>query len=237
MKLKCLIVDDEPLAQRVVEKYVAALPSLEFVGKCSDALEAMEALQEKDVDLIFLDINMPRLSGINFLKTLKNPPLVIITTAYTEYALEGYELDVVDYLKKPFSFERFLKAVQKAQQKGKNINEKEVAEEIPEKEIDYIFVKSNKKTFNVDIDSILYIEALGDYVKIFTTEGHIVTYHSLKGIEKLLPSRRFYRIHKSYIVALSKIKSIEGNMVNMPNRTLPIGNNYKSGFFQMIYPG
>ncbi|MFA8432960.1 MAG: LytR/AlgR family response regulator transcription factor [Marinifilaceae bacterium] len=234
MKLKCLVVDDEPLAQRVVEKYVGEIPFLEMVGKCSDAFEAMESLQELDVDLIFLDINMPRLSGINFLKTLKNPPLVIITTAYTEYALEGYELNVLDYLKKPFSFERFLLAAQKAQEKlmmgSKSVPNVDTAEGL-----EYIFVKSNKKTFNVNLDSIVYIEALGDYVKIYTTEGHIVTYQSLKGIEKLLPSKRFYRIHKSYIVSLSRIKSIEGNMVNMPNATLPIGNNYKQGFFQKIH--
>lgn len=235
MKLKCLVVDDEPLAQRVIEKYVGEVPFLELAGKCSDAFEAMEVLQQEEVDLLFLDINMPRLSGINFLKTLKNPPLVIITTAYTEYALEGYELNVLDYLKKPFSFERFLLAAQKAQEKLQVENKTVEVEETGEN-MEFIFVKSNKKTFNVNLDTILYVEALGDYVKIYTTDGHIVTYQSLKGIEKLLPSKRFYRIHKSYIVSLSRIKSIEGNMVNMPNATLPIGNNYKQGFFQKIHP-
>jgi len=234
MKIKCLIVDDEPLAQRVVEKYLLQVPYLECVGKCLDAIEAMEALKEQKVDLIFLDINMPRLSGINFLKTLKNPPMVIITTAYTEYALEGYELDVLDYLKKPFSFERFIKAVNKAIEKGEQLKS-HTTESISSKNIQYIFVKSNKKTINVEIDNICYIEALGDYVKIFTTEGHIVTYQSLKGIEKLLPGDRFFRIHKSFIVALSKIVSIEGNMVNVERGTLPIGNNYKQSFFQKIY--
>jgi DNA-binding LytR/AlgR family response regulator len=233
MKLKCLIVDDEPLAQRVLEKYVSELPGLELIGKCSDAIEAMEVLQEKDVDLIFLDINMPRLSGINFLKTYKNPPMVVITTAYTEYALESYELNVLDYLKKPFSFERFLQAVQKAEEKMKGGVE---PQETEKDEREFIFVKANKKTINISLDSILYVEALGDYVKIFTHDGHIVTYQSLKGIERLLPSQKFYRIHKSYIVSLSKIKSIEGNMVHMEKGTIPIGNNYKQSFFQRIHP-
>lgn len=233
MKLKCLIVDDEPLAQRVLEKYVSELPGLELMGKCSDAIEAMEVLQAKDVDLIFLDINMPRLSGINFLKTYKNPPMVVITTAYTEYALEGYELNVLDYLKKPFSFERFLQAVQKAEEKMKGVVE---PQETEKDEREFIFVKANKKTINISLDSILYVEALGDYVKIFTNEGHTVTYQSLKGIERLLPSQKFYRIHKSYIVSLSKIKSIEGNMVHMEKGTIPIGNNYKQSFFQRIHP-
>lgn len=233
MKLKCLIVDDEPLAQRVLEKYVSELPGLELKGKCSDAIEAMEVLQEQEVDLIFLDINMPRLSGINFLKTYKNPPMVVITTAYTEYALESYELNVLDYLKKPFSFERFLQAVQKAEEKVKGGVEPQEAEK---EEREFIFVKANKKTINISIDSILYVEALGDYVKIFTAEGHIVTYQSLKGIERLLSSQKFYRIHKSYIVSLSKIKSIEGNMVHLEKATIPIGNNYKQGFFQRIHP-
>ncbi|BAX80734.1 LytR/AlgR family response regulator transcription factor [Labilibaculum antarcticum] len=233
MKLKCLIVDDEPLAQRVLEKYVSELPGLELIGKCSDAIEAMEVLQEKEVDLIFLDINMPRLSGINFLKTYKNPPMVVITTAYTEYALESYELNVLDYLKKPFSFERFLLAVQKAEEKMKGGVE---PQELEKDEREFIFVKANKKTINISLDSILYVEALGDYVKIFTNDGHIVTYQSLKGIERLLPSHKFYRIHKSYIVSLSKIKSIEGNMVHLEKGTIPIGNNYKQSFFQRIHP-
>jgi len=233
MKLKCLIIDDEPLAQRVLEKYISELSNLELKGKCSDAIEAMEVLQNEPMDLIFLDINMPRLSGINFLKSYKNPPMVIITTAYTEYALESYELNVLDYLKKPFSFERFLQAIQKAEDKMKA--PAEVAETVKD-EREYIFVKANKKTINIKLDSIQYVEALGDYVKIYTKEGHVVTYQSLKGIERLLPSLKFYRIHKSYIVSLSKIKSIEGNMVHMEKGTIPIGNNYKQGFFQRIHP-
>ncbi|MDE5423097.1 LytTR family DNA-binding domain-containing protein [Ancylomarina sp. DW003] len=231
MKLRCLIIDDEPLAQRVLEKYIAELSGLELVGKCGDALEAMDVLKKEEIDLIFLDINMPRLNGINFLKTYKNPPLTIITSAYTEYAVESYELNVLDYLKKPFAFQRFLQAIQKAEERLKKVDQQEEVKG----DMEYIFVKANKKTINVSLDSIQYIEALGDYVKIYTDSEHIVTYQSLKGIEKLLPTQKFYRVHKSYIVALAKIKSIEGNMVHMSNNSLPIGNNYKQGFLQKIH--
>lgn len=234
MKLKCLVVDDEPLAQRVLEKFIGELSFLELVAKCSDAIEAMDVLQEKEIDLIFLDINMPRLSGINFLKTYKNPPMVIITTAYTEYAVESYELNVLDYLKKPFSFERFLKAVQKAKDLSAP---NKLSETINKNEnLDYIFIKASKKTVNVLINSIVYVEALGDYVKIYTDTGNVVTYQSMKGIERLLPSKKFCRIHKSYIVSLSKIKSIVGNTVKIETGELPIGNSYKQAFFHVIYP-
>jgi len=235
MKLKCLIVDDEPLAQRILEKFIGEMSFLQLIAKCSDAIEAMDVLQEKKIDLIFLDINMPRLSGINFLKTYKNPPMVIITTAYTEYAVESYELNVLDYLKKPFSFERFIKAVQKAKDfsmANKNLPDAEEKDE----NLDYIFIKANKKTVNVLINTIIYIEALGDYVKIYTESGSIVTYQSMKGIERLLPSKKFCRIHKSYIVSLSKIKSIIGNTVKIESGELPIGNSYKQAFFGRIYP-
>ncbi len=226
--MKCLIVDDEPLAQRILEKYISELSDLTLVGKCSDAIEAMNVLQEEQVDLLFLDINMPRLSGINFLKSYKNPPLVIITTAYSEYAVESYELDVLDYLKKPFSPERFLRAIQKAKSIHGAVAEKSTE---PAKSI---FIKSNKKTVNVLLDNIQYVEALGDYMKIYTTEGSVVTYQSMKGMERLLPETKFCRIHKSYIVALSKIKSIEGNMVHLADITIPIGNSYKQHFMDVI---
>ncbi|MFZ4400648.1 MAG: LytR/AlgR family response regulator transcription factor [Bacteroidales bacterium] len=235
--IKCLIVDDEPLAQRIIEKYSEDIPTIEIVSKCSNAFEAMQELNDKEIDLIFLDINMPKLSGINFLKTLKNPPLCIITTAYSEFALEGYELDVLDYLKKPFSFERFLKAIQKAQERMKeNIKEVQVHEihTSQNHEEGFIFVKSNKKTYKVNISDVFYIEALGDYVKIHTTDKVIITYQSMKKIEALLPSASFTRIHKSFIVSISKIKSIEGNMVEVKDEKLPIGSNYKQEFQNII---
>lgn len=235
MKINCLIIDDEPLAQRVVEKYAQDIPYLEIVKKCNHAMEAIEVLHSQKIDLIFLDINMPKITGINFLKTLKNPPLIIITTAYAEFAIEGYELDVVDYLMKPFAFDRFLKAVQKVQDilDGKPLpgSMGKEPESVEEK---FVFIKSSKKTFKVDLSDILYIEALGDYVKIYTRNKMIISYQSLKNIETQLPQKFFPRVHKSFIISLDKIELIEGNMVKIGERTIPIGSNYKAEFEKRI---
>lgn len=235
MKIKCLIVDDEPLAHRVIERYSENVPFLEIVAKCFNAIEAIEVMHNQQVDLIFLDINMPKLSGMEFLKTLKNPPLVIITTAYAEYAIQGYEMDVVDYLMKPFSFERFFRAIQKAEDiiRSKELPVHEVKEAVSSEE-EYIFIKSSKKTYKVNLNEILYIEALGDYVKIFTTERMIVSYQSLKNIEVMLPQRTFPRIHKSFIISLPKIDLIEGNHVKIKERLIPVGTNFKAEFDKLI---
>jgi DNA-binding LytR/AlgR family response regulator len=235
MNIRCLIIDDEPLAQRVIEKYAENIPFLDIVEKCSSAVEAIEVLHNREVDLLFLDINMPRLSGMEFLKTLKNPPLVIVTTAYAEYAIQGYELDVVDYLMKPFAFDRFYKAIQKAEEmiKGREIPHFETKESNRQEET-FIFVKSSKKTYKVNLDEILYIEALGDYVKIYTNDKMIISYQSLKNIEALLPASSFPRIHKSFIIALSRIDLIEGNHVKIRDRQIPIGTNFKNDFEKLI---
>lgn len=229
MILKTLIIDDEPLAQNVLRKYAEDIKSIEIKGFCKDALEAMEIIEKQPIDLIFLDINMPKLSGIEFLKTLKNPPMVILTTAYTDYAMEGYELNVLDYLVKPFSFVRFLKAVQKAEQQIQLL-QKTKAEEKPES----VFIKSNKKTYQVKFSEIVYIEGLGDYIKIYTEKSHLVTNLSMKKMEELLPANEFYRIHKSHIVNRMKIIAIEGNMVELPGIKLTIGSNYRADFFNRI---
>jgi DNA-binding LytR/AlgR family response regulator len=236
MKIRCLIIDDEPLAQRVVERYAENLQFLEITGKCNNALEAIEFLHHNEVDLIFLDINMPKLTGMEFLRTLKNPPLVIITTAYAEYAIQGYELDVVDYLMKPFAFDRFLKAIQKAEEllRGREAVAHHEPRESEKQEENYLFIKSSKKTYKVNLDQILYIEALGDYVKIFTTDKMIVSYQSLKNIEALLPPKQFPRVHKSFIIALSRIDMIEGNQVKIRDRMIPVGTNYKAEFDRLI---
>ncbi|MDP1621839.1 MAG: LytTR family DNA-binding domain-containing protein [Bacteroidales bacterium] len=235
MNIRCVIIDDEPLAQRVVERYAEKIPFLEIVQKCNNAFEAIDVLYKQEADLLFLDINMPRLSGIDFLKTLKKPPLVIITTAYAEFAIEGYELDVVDYLMKPFAFDRFYKAIQKAEEliRGKEQRQFKSAGDDDQGDT-FIFVKSSKKTYKVNLHDILYIEALGDYVKIFTTEKMIVSYQSLKNIETLLPARSFPRIHKSFIIALSRIDLIEGNHVKIKDRQIPIGTNFKGEFEKLI---
>lgn len=229
MILKTLIIDDEPLAHNVIRKYAEDIKSIEIKGFCKDALEAIEILEKQSIDLIFLDINMPKLSGIEFLKTLKNPPLVILTSAYTEYAMEGYELNVLDYLVKPFSFARFLKAVQKAEHQVQ-LTQKSTIEE----KVGSVFIKSNKKTYQVKFSEIIYIEGLGDYIKIYTEKSHLVTNISMKKMEELLPSNEFHRIHKSHIVNLMKIIAIEGNMVELANIKLIIGSNYRADFFSRI---
>jgi DNA-binding LytR/AlgR family response regulator len=235
MKIRCLVIDDEPLAQRVIERYAEDLPFLEIVHRCENAMEALEVLKSGGIDLIFLDINMPKLTGIEFLRTLKHSPLVIITTAYAEYAVQGYELNVLDYLMKPFSFERFVKAVQKARDilesrdgAGTEISHQKLSEG------DFVFIKSSKKTYRVNFTDILYIEALGDYVKVYTTDKMIISYHSMKNLEKVLPAKSFPRIHKSFIISISRVEVIEGNQVKIRDRWIPIGTNYKTDFEKLI---
>jgi DNA-binding LytR/AlgR family response regulator len=235
MKIRCLIVDDEALARQVVKKYLEDLNEFEIVAECKNAIEAIDCLNRESVDLIFLDINMPKLSGLSFLKTLQNPPIVILTTAYREYALEAYELAVIDYLNKPFSFERFLKAINRAkmifESKQNLIETKPTQEGIKS---DFIFIKADKKTHRISFSNIIYIEALGDYIKIHTEDSTIVTYMSLKKIEAILPPSLFPRIHKSYIISLEKTVSIEGNMVEIANEKITIGSSYRKNFFNLI---
>ncbi len=235
MKIRTLIIDDEPLAHRVIERYSENVPFLEIVAKCFNAIEAIEVMHNQQVDLLFLDINMPKLSGMEFLKTLKNPPLVIITTAYAEYAIQGYEMDVVDYLMKPFAFDRFFRAIQKAEEilRSKEVPQHEEREQQSSEE-EYIFIKSSKKTYKVNLNEILYVEALGDYVKIFTTDRMIVSYQSLKNIETMLHGRTFPRVHKSFIISLQKIDLIEGNHVKIKDRLIPVGTNFKAEFDKLI---
>lgn len=235
MKIRCLIVDDEALARQVVRKFLEDLREYEIVRECKNAIEAIECLNNENIDLIFLDINMPKLSGLSFLKTLNNPPAVIITTAYREYAIEGYELDVVDYLNKPFPFERFLKALNKAKNRINKRIELECSSQTKESTTtDFIFIKADKKTHKLSFKDIIYIEALGDYIKIHTTNDTIVTYMSLKKMENILPSDLFPRIHKSYIISLEKIHTIEGNMVTIGDEKITIGSSYRKKFFNII---
>ncbi|MDO8951065.1 MAG: LytTR family DNA-binding domain-containing protein [Draconibacterium sp.] len=233
MEIKGLIIDDEPLARNVIQEYAKKLPSLIIIGECDDAICAHQVIQNNVVDLLFLDINMPKLSGIEFLKTLKNPPLVILTTAYSEYALEGFELNVIDYLKKPFSFERFCKACFRAEELL-TLKQSALKPEVVEKQFDFLFIKSDKKSIKVKISDICYIEGLGDYIKLYMTDKKLVTNLSMKKIESLLPAEQFYRIHKSFIISIDKIETIEGNMVKICNTKLPIGNLYRQDFISII---
>ncbi|WP_167615407.1 LytR/AlgR family response regulator transcription factor [Maribellus sediminis] len=234
MEIKALIIDDEPLAQDVIKQYAQKLPDLTIAATCSEAICAHKILQEQEIDLLFLDINMPKLSGISFLRNLKNPPLVIFTTAYSEYALEGFELNAIDYLKKPFSFERFCKAYYRAEEQlllRENATKANVADK---KAGDFLFVKSNKKTYKVKYEDIFYIEGLGDYIKLHIKDNKLVTNLSMKKIIDLLPEDQFYRIHKSFIISLDKIDSVEGNLVSIKGNKLPIGNSFRQDFTEFI---
>lgn len=237
MEIKCIIVDDEPPAQRVLEKYMEDIPMLKLEGKCKNALEAMELLHQKQVDLMFLDINMPKITGLSFLQSLKNPPLVIITTAYREYAMESFELDVLDYLKKPIPFDRFMKAVNKAaerlsakQQPAFVINDTNRQQ----LEDSFIFIKDDKVTYRIDLKDILYLESVGDYVKVITQDKVYMTNQTMKKMETWLPSNRFPRVHKSYLVSVSKINTIEGNVIKINNTLIPIGQTFRKDFFDLL---
>lgn len=227
MKIKCLIIDDEPLSQEIIETYIKDLPVIELVKKCNNAIEALEALQEYEIQLIFLDINMPVLSGINMVKSLTSPPYIIFTSAYPEYAIDGFELDAVDYLVKPFSFERFIKAVNKVREKMEAERAAALSKQ-SHKEHGYIVIKAERKVYKVDFDDISYFNSLGDYVKVFTQHGKvIITNETMKNIEMCLPNNLFVRIHKSYIVSIRSIRYIEGNQLMVDNSSIPIGLKYK----------
>lgn len=229
-KLKCIVVDDEPLAQEVLERYLQNIREIEVITTCSNALEAFEVLNNEAIDLMFLDISMPVISGLDFLRSLHKAPAVIITTAHPDYALQGYDLDVVDYLVKPVSMERFMKAVNKAIER--------VRVPLPVARVakpDYMFVKSDQKLIRINFADIHYIEGMKDYVKIFTNEKMIVTLHTMKFFEANLPSDQFIRIHKSYIANSSSIKSISGNELELHQSRLPIGSSYKENLMKMIH--
>ena len=232
--IKCIIVDDEPLSQEVVERYVNDFPRLELFATCSNAIEAIEVIQNQSIDLIFLDINMPKLSGINFLKSLNNPPLVIFTTAYPEYAVQGFDLDVVDYLLKPFSFDRFLKAVNKAIIKLNILNEGKKTNAGNSNEQNYLLIKADKKIYKTDYDDILYFQSCGDYVKIIAKEKTLISHKTLKDIYSELPEHLFIRIHKSYIIPLKRISFIEGNRIYIGKESLPIGLSFKENLLAKL---
>lgn len=227
--IKALIIDDEPLAHEIIKKYAGDLKTIEIVGSCNDALEAIPILNTQTIDLLFLDINMPVLSGIEFLKTMVAPPLVILTTAYTEFALQGYELNILDYLVKPFSLSRFLISIQKAEHQlalHRTVD--------AENKNHSMFIKSNKKIVQIKFNEITYVEGLGDYIKIYTDKTHFITNISMKKMEDALPSNDFFRIHKSHIVNLQKILAIDGNMVEVSAKKLMIGHSYRANFFTRI---
>ena len=217
MNLKVIIVDDEPLARKVIQKYCDDFPGIEVIEQCKDALEAMQILQTQSIDLVFLDINMPKISGIDFVKSLSKKPMIIFTTAYPEYAVEGFELEAVDYLVKPIEFDRFIKAVNKC------MALKNTASTTPSSET--LFVKSDRKLIKLSLDEILYVQAYGDYIKIHTKDKTILSKDKLSNIEQSLPQNTFIKVHRSYIVHLNAIDYLEGKHVKIKDAIIPISDS------------
>ena len=235
--MNVMIVDDEPLALDVLETYVEKLPELKLVARCSSALEANEMLRKKDVDLVFLDIQMPQITGIEFVRSLSDPPMIIFTTAYSDYALDGFDLGAADYLLKPISFERFMKAVNKAREQY-DLRHQEHGSNHGSDTDEHFFVKADKKLVKVRFNDILYIEGLKDYVIIRLEEGRVITLQTMKSLEDKLPAGLFRRIHRSYIVSMNKIHAVVGNMVEViekgQTKHLPIGKNYRDELLELI---
>ena len=234
MKTRCLIVDDEPLARELISGHIRKLESFEIVDECDNAMKAMDVLRHHTVDLMFLDIKMPQMTGIDFLKTLKRPPKVIITTAFSQYALDGFELDVVDYLMKPVTFERFFKAVNKYFQSG-SPEPVELEGGNGSGEESFIYVKENKKVIKIYLKEIEFIEGLNEYIRIHTDNRRVVVKSSLQSIENKLPSEQFIRIHKSYIVSIPKIRAFNATTIELENAKLRIGRNYKNQVFSALH--
>lgn len=230
--IRYLIIDDEHIAHTIIEEYCNLLPNMQLAKKCYDALEALDYLRDHTVDLIFLDLNMPKLKGFDFLKTLSSPPKIIVTTAYQEYAIEGYELNIIDYLLKPFGFERFLKAVNKISSSTSKASVKPTEDENSRS----IFLRSDKKYTQIFIDTILYIEASGNYVKVITQNNNaIIVREKFSDLMELLPKNDFMQVHKSFAVAVKYINSIEGNRIMISDYTIPVGKLYKMNVNKLLH--
>jgi two-component system, LytTR family, response regulator len=230
-RINCLIVDDEPAAVEVLEHFIGKVFFLQLIKNCEHAIEAMQILEENQIDLLFLDINMPGIDGLQLLKSIKSQPLIIFTTGYKEYALQGYEFDIVDFLLKPFNFERFLKAVNKA---NNLISKSARLPEVHQKPQQFIFVKADYKLVKINVDDILFVEGLKDYIKIFTKQKLILTLMSMTAIEEKLPADGFFRLHRSYIISLSKIDSVSRHRVIIGEKFIPISLPYREKVYLII---
>ena len=230
--IKCLIVDDEPPAREIISRYIQEVPMLQLAGECSNAVHAMSFLQQHTIDLLFLDVQMPQLNGNELLKILKHPPKVIFTTAHAEYALEGYDLDIVDYLLKPIKFERFLKAVHKATQLAPAHESDLPAPEA--KSEAFVYFRAERKMVKVMLDEILYIESMKDYIKVVTQKGVIITKQSMTAVEAMLPEHLFLRTHRSFIVSLPRIRSYNSELIEIDQYEIPIGKLFRNGVMKML---
>jgi DNA-binding LytR/AlgR family response regulator len=224
MKIKCLIIDDEPLAIKIIENYLSDFKNIELVATFNNAISALSIIDEQHIDVIFLDINMPKMSGLDFLRSLKIKPQIVITTAYREYAVESFDLDVLDYLVKPIPYGRFVKSINKITNQLQL--EKDKLDDVIIKEEPYIFLKVDKKLMKIKLNDILFIESLKDYIKVMTTLGDYLVHKSMNSISEELPEENFLRIHRSFTIALNKITAVEGNSVEIARRRIPIGRNY-----------
>ncbi|THU35881.1 response regulator transcription factor [Niastella caeni] len=229
MTLRCVIIDDEPIARKGLKEYIQDAAFLQLAGEFDNPLKAADLLRQEKIDLLFLDIQMPKMTGMEFLKTLSHPPMVIFTTAYPQYAVEGFEWNAIDYLLKPFSFERFWKAVSKARSVQEAITQPAVPDEP-----DYFFIKSDNKLVKIGYDDILFVEALQNYVAVYTTGKKYITYLTFHSIETHLPAGRFIRTHKSYIVAANKVESIEGNDITIGTHHIPISRTEREAVLQQL---
>ncbi len=234
-QINCLIVDDEPIAREIIKTYCSHLPMLHVVASVGNALEAKTMLQSQRIDILFLDINMPVLNGIAFLKTLKNQPQVIFTTAYKEYAVDAFDLAAIDYLLKPFSLERFIVAVDKALERLTGTqNGIETGTQEAVKTEDYLFLKADGKIYKIRHDDLLFAEAQGNYIKIVTDQNTLLPSMTFSGFEELLPKALFLRVHRSFIINKAKITHIEGNRVFIQNHEIPIGSSYREDFLKSL---
>lgn len=233
MKIKCIIIDDEPLAISVIKNHLSEIQNIELVATFNTAIAALPTIESNEIDVIFLDINMPKMSGLEFLRTLTNSPHIVITTAYREFAVESFELNVLDYLVKPIPFGRFLKAINKIQ--SRIHLEKEKLTETAIKEEPFIFLKVDKKMMKIKLNDILYIESLKDYIKVFTVIGDFLVHKSMNSISDELPSDHFLRIHRSFTIAINKITAVEGNSIEIHKKRIPIGRNYLVQTKQKIF--
>lgn len=232
MTIKCIVIDDERLAREYIKRYIAKIPQLELVGDFNSPLKAMEIIKNQQIDLLFLDIQMPDITGVEFMKSLQNKPEVVFTTAYQEYAIEGFNLSAVDYLLKPFSFERFFQAVNKVIDKleNKNTPDDNLSAELTSQATvseTYLSIRADRKYYKINFEDIIYIEGQKAYVSFYTNKKRITALASLKDLEESLPGEQFIRIHKSYIVSIKEISALEGNMVEVGEQKLPVGKSYK----------
>jgi DNA-binding LytR/AlgR family response regulator len=235
MQIKCIIVDDEPMARDVIRRYIQKIPTLKLMGEFGNAIEATIFLQEQPVDMIFLDIKMPQLSGTEFVRSLRTVPKIIFTTAHKEYAHEGFELDVIDYLLKPIRFDRFLRAVNKAfPQKLQAVDAiNSISADESKTATSFIYLRVDRKMIKVLLNDIVYIESDKDYVKVFTEKGFIITRQTIASVEAMLSESQFIRVHRSYIVSLNKLKSFTAETVEIGNKELPIGKLYRNNFLKL----